>query len=80
MTVVGGRLGGGGIKQKGKRTHGHIKQCGDFWGGGDISRINGNGKKCNKDYIKSLHKSWSSPIIPTGTQLLKPCNFLGDKY
>ena len=25
----GGRLGGGGTEQKGKRTHGHGQQCGD---------------------------------------------------
>ena len=33
MTASGrGELGDGGIKQKGKRTHGHGQQCGD-WGG-----------------------------------------------
>ena len=25
---------GGGIEQKGKRTHGHGQQCGDCWGEG----------------------------------------------
>ena len=35
MTVSGrGRLRGGGIEQKGKRTHGHEQQCGDCWGEG----------------------------------------------
>ena len=28
----GGRLGGGGIEQKGKRTHGHGPQCSDCGG------------------------------------------------
>ena len=28
----GGRLRGEGIEQKGKRTPGHGKQCGDCWG------------------------------------------------
>ena len=33
MTTSGeGRLGGGRIKQKRKRTHGHGQQCGDCWG------------------------------------------------
>ena len=27
--VLGERLGGGGIEQKGKKTHGHGQQCGD---------------------------------------------------
>ena len=34
---VGGGAGaveGGGMEQKGKRTHGHGQQCGDFWGAG----------------------------------------------
>ena len=29
LTTLGWRLGGGGIEQKGKRTQGHGKQCGD---------------------------------------------------
>ena len=40
----GGRLGGGGIEQKGKRTRGHGQQGGDCWQEGDIRGINGNGK------------------------------------
>ena len=31
MTASGGRLGGEGIEQKGKRTHGHGQQYGDWW-------------------------------------------------
>ena len=43
----GGRLGGGGIEQKGKRTHGHWQWCGDCWGEGGIRGLNGNGKNYN---------------------------------
>ena len=43
----GGRLGGGGIEQKGKRTHGHGQWCGDCWGEGGIRGLNGNGKNYN---------------------------------
>ena len=41
-----GRLGGGGIEQKEKRTHGHGQQCGDYGRGreGSIAGINGNEK------------------------------------
>ena len=48
MLVSGGRLEGGGIEQKGKRTHGHGQQCGDCWGGGSIRGLNGNGKNTIK--------------------------------
>ena len=48
---MGGELGGGGIEQKGKQTHGHGQQCGDFWGMGGIRGLNGKGKTYNKDYI-----------------------------
>ena len=41
-----GRLGGGGIEQKGKRTHG--QQCGDCRGQGNIRGINGNVKNTIK--------------------------------
>ena len=34
MTAGGQEVGGEGIEQKGKRTHGHGKQSGDCWGGG----------------------------------------------
>ena len=48
MTAKGGEpVGGGGIEQKGKRTHGHGEQCGGFLGK-DIRRLNGNGKKYSK--------------------------------
>ena len=39
------RLGGGGIEQKGKRSHGQGRQCGDCWGEGCRRGLNGNGKK-----------------------------------
>ena len=42
----GGRRGGSsGIEQKGKRTHGHGQQCGDYWGEGGIRRLNGDERK-----------------------------------
>ena len=44
MTAREGRLVGGGIKQKGKRTHGHVQQCGDYGGQGGKRGLNGNGK------------------------------------
>ena len=47
-------LGGGGIEQKGKRTHGHGQQCGDCWGEGGIRGLNDNGKNTIK--IKSKNK------------------------
>ena len=49
MTVMG-ELGGGGIKQNGKRTHGHRQHYGDFLVGGEGSKrgINCNGKNYNK--------------------------------
>ena len=40
---------GGGIEKKGKGTHRHEQQCGDYWGEWGIRGINGNGKK----YIKN---------------------------
>ena len=42
--LVGEWLGGGGIEQKGKRTHGHGQQCDDCQGKGGIRGLNGNGK------------------------------------
>ena len=54
MTVKGsGRLGGRGIKQKGKRTHGHGQQCEDCWSEeGDIRGLHGNrmGKNTTKHF------------------------------
>ena len=32
--TASGRVRGGGIEQKRKRTHGHGQQCGDWWGEG----------------------------------------------
>ena len=49
MTAGGGRLGGGGIEQKGKGPHGHGQQCGDCCGEEGIRGINGDGEKYNKD-------------------------------
>ena len=49
LTAMGGRLEGGGIKQKGERTHGHGQQCGDCEGEGGIRKINGNGKNTTKN-------------------------------
>ena len=43
----GGRLGGG-VEEKGKRTHGHRQQCGDCWAEGVIRGLNGNGKNTIK--------------------------------
>ena len=51
MTASGGqvRSGGGGIEQKGKRTHGRGQQCGDCWEVGVIRELNGDVKIHNKD-------------------------------
>ena len=43
-----GQVRGGGIDQKGKRTHGHGQQCGDGWGEQCIRGVNGNGKSTIK--------------------------------
>ena len=50
MTASGGqvRSGGGGIEQKGKRTHEHGQQCGDCCGEGSIRGLNCNGKNTIK--------------------------------
>ena len=51
MTGEEGRLGGGGIKQKGERTLEHGQQCGDCGGGGgggEYKGTNGNGKSTMK--------------------------------
>ena len=49
MTASGGGEGEGvkGLSKKGKRTHGHGQQCGDFGGEGKVAIrvLNGNGKK-----------------------------------
>ena len=45
MTAEGlGKLGIGGIEQKGKRTHGHGKLCSDYRGKWGIRELNGNEK------------------------------------
>ena len=54
LTALGVGLEGGGIKQKGARTHRYGQQCGDCWGVGGIRGLNGNGKKYNK--IRSKRK------------------------
>ena len=48
MTASGVWLVGGGIEQKGKRTHGHAQKCGDCWGSGSIRGLKGNGKNTIK--------------------------------
>ena len=47
---MGRGLGGGGIEQKGKRTHGYGQQCGDCWGEG----LKGNGKIQQKLKLKNI--------------------------
>ena len=48
-----GTVGGGGIKQKGKRTHGHGQQCGDCWGVVEgIRALIGDGKNTIKIKLK----------------------------
>ena len=42
---LGGKFEGRRIEQKGKKTHGHGKQCGDCGEHGSIRGLNGNGKK-----------------------------------
>ena len=58
MTASGGRewLRVGGIEQKGKRTHGHGQQCGDWWGEGDIRGLNSNEKIQQRLYIYKIKK------------------------
>ena len=53
MTAGVGRLGGGGIDKKGKRTHGHGQQCGDCWREAVIRGLNGNGKNTVKIFFLS---------------------------
>ena len=49
-----GGVGGGRIKQKRKRIHGHRQQCGDCWGEEGIRRLNGNGKSTIKITFKKI--------------------------
>ena len=48
LTAGEGRLGTRGIKQNGKRTHGHGQQCGDCWGEWGLRGLNDNGKNTIK--------------------------------
>ena len=58
MTGIGGwALGGGGLEQKGKRTHGHGQQCGDCLGKRSIGGLNGNGKNTIKSKLKKRIKA-----------------------
>ena len=50
MTAGVGWLEGGGIEQKGKRTHGYGQQCDDYSREGSIGELNGNGKNTIKMY------------------------------
>ena len=62
MTASGARegwLGGRGIGQKGRRTHGHGLQCGDCWEDWGIRGLKGNEKNIIK--IKSKNKkNWDT--------------------
>ena len=49
----GGNLRGGGIEEKGKRTHGHGLQCGHCWVEGSIRELTDNGKNSIK-ILKSV--------------------------
>ena len=53
---MGGEVRGGGIEQKGKRTHGHGRQCGDCWGEGYVRGLHGNGKNSIKIKLKKEMK------------------------
>ena len=44
--------GGGGIEQRGKRTHEHGQQCGDCGREEDVRELNSNGKKTIKIFLK----------------------------
>ena len=61
MTAWGqGRLEGGRIEQKGKRTHG--QQGGDCWEEVDIRGLNGNGKNTRRLILKK-EKERPRPLI-----------------
>ena len=47
---------GGEIEQKGKRTHGHGRQCDDCRREGGMRRINGNGRQL-KDFIVKIKEA-----------------------
>ena len=42
---------GGGVEQKGKRTHGHGQQYGDCGGERDIWELNGNEENTKKNFF-----------------------------
>ena len=56
MTALSRGKTGGGIKQKGKRTHGHGQQCGACRREGCVRGINGNGK-IQKKFKKIQNKT-----------------------
>ena len=53
LTALGQGLGGGGIKLKGRRTHGHGQQCGDGEGEMGIRGTNSIGKNTIKINLKN---------------------------
>ena len=53
MIASAGWLGGGGIEQKGKRTHAYGQQCGGCWGEGGIRQLNSNGEKMTNIKLKN---------------------------
>ena len=72
--IYGEGLGGEGIRQKGKRTHGHGQQCGDC-GGVCIREINGNGEKYSKKVKYILNKRKEKKQL----ERAEP-SFWGDRY
>ena len=55
----GGRLKGGGIEQKGKKTHGHGQQCADCWGEAGVRGLKCNVKNAIKIKLKKQRKKRS---------------------
>ena len=55
---VGEEVRGGGIEQKGERTHGLGQPWGDCWGVGGIRGLNGNGK-INKIFLVKTNLCFS---------------------
>ena len=53
------------MEQKGKRTHGHGRQCSDWWGEEGIKGLNGN-KKYNKKARKITDKQYTFSTRRTG--------------
>ena len=54
LRVLGRGLGGGGIEQKGKRTHGCGQQCGNCGGEMGIRGTNGNGNNIIKNKLLKI--------------------------